>query len=456
MNAGQSAAARILREPRLRGEIGWTLTTRLVDVLFPFLQMKLLTNLLTTEQFAEYNLAQTAVALGHTILIIPVLNAYQRYFHAAPEEGAARTAGLQLLRWISIATGGLLVLAAGISAQVSPLLRWETWTLLAAGAVFAADRWRLLSLEMFEFQRKKRNTALFHLGFQILVVAGFYFVLKFAHLQSATAALLVYAAAAAPLAFLAIRGLWCVFLPREGMQAGRLPALIRTLGVPYAVLLSFQWVQTYTDRYMLNSLVSEDAAGRYVGVFQVCGVPYLVMFQTLSWLVLPIAYNRVKDATQPQQLWSADRVILAAIGVYAVVGVLMLVFYWGWGGWLTTLLTKKEYEMSATTTLIIAAGRFLQCFALLVQVVFAVHQKMTASLLFRVAGALLTVPLCWVLIDKWQIEGAAAGSALAGLVYLVILAIGPGGFVWLMLETRRGVIAAGRASEAHKGAMDGI
>ena len=444
MNAGQSAVARILREPRLRGEVAWTLITRLVDVLFPFLQLKLLTKLLTTEQFAEYNLAQTAVALGHTILIIPILNAYQRYFHAAPEERAARTAGLQLLRWITVATGGLIILAAAISRPASPLLHWETWTLLAGAAVFAMDRWRLLSLEMFEFQRKKRFTALYHLGFQILVVAGFFFVLKFWS-ASATAALLVYAAAAAPLAFFAIRGLWNVLVPADGTEAGRLPALIRTFGIPYAVLLTFQWVQTNADRYMLNALVSEDAAGRYLGVFQVCGVPYLVMFQTLSWLVMPIAYNRAKDATQPLQLWSADRVILSAIGIYALAGVLMLGFYWFWGGWLTTLLTQANYEMPATTTLIIAAGRFLQCFALLVQVVFAVHQKMTASLLFRLAGAALTVPVCWMLIEKWQIEGAAIGSALAGFVYLVVLAFGPGGFVWLMLETRRAAVAAGRA-----------
>jgi O-antigen/teichoic acid export membrane protein len=180
------------------------------------------------------------------------------------------------------------------------------------------------------------------------------------------------------------------------------------------------------------------------------------MFQTLAWLVLPIAYNRVKDAAQPLQLWSADRVILGAIGVYAAIGGAMLGFYWLWGGWLTTLLTQKAYEMSAYTTLLIALGRFLQCFALLVQVVFAVHQKMTASLLFRLAGAALTVPLCYVLIQKSQIDGAALGSAIAGFVYLLILALGPGGFVWLMLETRRQAIVAGRDASKLKDAADGF
>lgn len=438
-------ANRVLREPRLRGEVLWTLVTRVVDVVFPFLQMKLLTNLLREDQYGEYNLAMTAVVLGHSVLIIPVANAYQRYFHAAPEENAGRSAGLQLVRWIACVTGVTAVGGAALSAPLGARIGWETWTILAASMVFAVDRWRLLSLEMFEFQRQRRLTALFQLGFQAALVAGLAIVLcRFS--RTTTATLLIYALAGAPFAVLGIRRLWSVLVPATGEERGRLWGLVRTFGIPYAILLTFQWVQTYADRYILNRFLNEDAVGRYVAVFQVSGVPYLVMFQTLAWLLMPIVYNRVKDAKQPLQLWSADRIMLGAIGIFAAIGTALLGVYWLWGGVLTTWLTKESYVLPTGTMVLIAVGRFLQCFALLVQLVFAVHERMTSSLLFRLVGAGLTVPLCWILVQRSGIDGAALGTALAGGVYLLILAVGPGGFVWLMRDTRRRAIEAGRSS----------
>jgi O-antigen/teichoic acid export membrane protein len=441
----RNAAGRVLREPRLREEVLWTLTTRVVDVVFPFLQMKLLTNLLREEQYGEYSLATTAVALGHSVLIVPVTNAYQRYFHAAPGENTARTAGLQLVRWIAYVTVASVVLGALLSKPAGNLLGWEAWTILAASVLFAADRWRLLSLEMFDFQRQRRLTALFHLGFQILVVGGFMVVVGRLS-RTTTAALMVYGLAAAPFALLGIRRLWPVLVPKTGSERGRLGGLIRTFGIPYAILLTFQWVQTNADRYILERFLDKEAVGRYVAVFQVCGVPYLVMFQTLAWLLMPIVYNRVKDATQPLQLWSADRMMIGAIAFFAGTGTLLLGVYWLWGDVLTTWLTRSSYVLPTGTTMLIAVGRFLQCFALLVQMVFAVHERMTASLLFRLVGAGLTVPLCWMLVQRNGIDGAALGAALAGGVYLLILAVGPGGFVWLMRQTRREAAGAARAA----------
>jgi len=302
-------------------------------------------------------------------------------------------------------------------------------------------------------QRQRRLTALFALGFHFCFAAGLAIFVGLVS-RSATAALLLYGLVALPFGLLGIRRVWPVLVPATGMEPGRLGGLVRSFGIPYAILLTFQWVQTNADRYILNHFLNEADVGRYVAVFQVCGVPYLVMFQAVAWLLMPIVYNRVKDSTEPLQLWSADRIMIGAIGLFAVTGTLLLGVYWLWGEELTTLLTRSSYVLPTGTMMLIALGRFLQCFALLVQIVFAVHEKMTSSLIFRLIGAALTVPLCWMLIGWSGIDGAALGAALAGGVYLLVLAIGPGGFVWLMYRTWRRAMAAARPAAVTERAAD--
>src|SRR5262249_31020253 len=154
-----------------------------------------------------------------------------------------------------------------------------------------------------------------------------------------------------------------------------------------------------------------EQVGRYAAVYQVCGIPYMLIYMLLTWLVMPVAYQRAKDVSDPRQLRAADRVTQGGIALYVGGVALLEIGYWIIGGWLVGLLTHPKYMIgiSTSTVVMVALGRFLSCLGLLVQLVFAVHQKMTNSLVFRVIGAALTVPICWLMMRRYELWGAAAG-----------------------------------------------
>jgi hypothetical protein len=52
------------------------------------------------------------------------------------------------------------------------------------------------------------------------------------------------------------------------------------------------------------------------------------------------------------------------------------------------------------------------------------------------------VPIVWWGVREAGLTGAAVGTLVAGLLYLLIVAVGPGGFVWLLRETRLRAIRA--------------
>ncbi|MBI5863999.1 MAG: hypothetical protein HZB38_05745, partial [Planctomycetes bacterium] len=334
-----------------------------------------------------------------SVLIAPMSNAYLRSFHGARADGSARSSGAQALRWLVICTASVAAAAVILGTAFQSLFGIGRWTIIAAGFFFLTERWRGFGLEMFDLLRRRRAGALFNLMWHCLTIGGLLLLVR-GWSQTAGAALLAGAIAGVPAAIWSVRRLLPDMLPGEGRTPSALGTMIRTFGVPYAVLLSFQWLQTFADRYLLGAYLNLETVGQYTAAFQACGVPYMVFFMTVHWLVMPIAYHRAADLSNAAGLWSADRTLLAAVGAYLAGGVIMLGVYSVAGVWVVQILTQKDFALSSGTITIITLGRFIQCLGFLVQIFFAVHQRMYESMAIRILGGLATVPIVW-----WCVKG---------------------------------------------------
>src|SRR5262249_47278048 len=121
---------------------------------------------------------------------------------------------------------------------------------------------------------------------------------------------------------------------------------------------------------------------------------------------------------------------------YLATGVATLPLCFWLGPWLLRQLTNKEYVVSGVVIGCIAATRFVQNLALLLQMTFAVHHRMAASLTMRVAGALVAVPVCWWAIRTGGMGGAAYGALASGIVFVLLQTFAPGGCFWLIRAAR--------------------
>jgi hypothetical protein len=105
-------ARRIASTPRLRAEFGWVLANKIAELGLQFALLKVLTTRLGKKEYGEFNLAETAVMLVGTIVLMPVHEAYMRDYHGGIARGYKRSAALVLIRWYALATlGTALVLA---------------------------------------------------------------------------------------------------------------------------------------------------------------------------------------------------------------------------------------------------------------------------------------------------------------------------------------------------------
>lgn len=442
-----AAFTRSWSNPRLRAEVGWVGFSKLVEFLSFFALLKVLATQLGRAGYGEYNLTETSAFLLSCIVVAPLYQSFLRDYYGAAERDERRAAWSFACRWL----GGVTLASALLFGSVSPkLAEWfdvGVWTPLAGGLLFLCERWRQFGQEVLNIERRRRRAALLNSAFAICQIGAVVVALRVGPATATTALL----------AFAAVSGLFALFtagpLVKAGLSApaGRpsgLPRLVVTYGLPYAALLLLQWIQGFSDRYMVKALLDAESVGLYVAAYQIMGVPYALVLRMGADLLTPIAYQRSGGGEDPERLWSADKVLAAGIGGQVAIGCAMLGFYALFGRELMVLMTSDQFVLPTTTLITLAAARFAQSIAMASQPIFAVHQRMQDVLWFRLAGAVVTLPTCWYMISHYGIDGAALGAFLSLTAFLGLVYLGPNGACWLVREARRGAHSAARARQA--------
>ncbi len=426
-----------------RAEVRWVVFLKCAEYVLLFVGLKVYTTLLPEHAYGEFGLVMTAIALMGYVLTTPVGQAFRRQYHAAEQAGTLRPAAQVTFRWYGAVT--LAVLVVGLSDPRAVAQHWglSPWTPAAAALLFAASQWRMLGVDILEIRRLRKAQTLHTLAYRIAQIACIG-VLVYRFARRADVALAGDALASLALAVAVLLPMLGELRrhkppdPQQARQARRsLRRLAWTFGLPYALLLVLGWVQNFADRYIVGVRLDLAQAGMYVAAFQVCGVPFLLLMNTLNALLTPIAYQHARDVNDPQQLWRADRVLLGGIGVYTVAGGLLLGLYAAAGPGIVRLLTNPRYVLAYETILLLALARYVQALAMVLELLFAVHQRMVPTVVYRIIGSILTVTLCWLLAARWQATGVALGTLIASTAYLLLLIAAPGGCLWMVLRCRR-------------------
>lgn len=447
INRGHALVRRIVREPRLMREAGWVILGKVVEFGLLFVSLKLMTTLMPQSEVGGYQLIQSSLMLLGIALLGPVQNGYHRYFHTAEERGERRGAGVILLRWYSIATAAVLALGVIFAVPLAHRFEIGTVAVMLGGLIFFVDRWRMIALEVLEIRRLRRSFALQasgHLILQVTLLWTFLTVFE----PDATAALSAQGTAALVFSIVAVAPFLRMILSGQPRAQSGLMETVRRFGAPYSVLLICQWLQLSVDRFVIDQMLDKASVGLYVTAYQITGVPFMLLVNIGSWFLLPIAYQRARDIDDPAQLWAADKIFVGGIAAYVVIGLVAVAGLSLGGPALIVALSSAEYELPTATVIALSIGRYIQCLAFLIQPIFAVHQRMTSSLVFRVIGAALAVPICWLGVKWGGVHGAAVATIISSLLYAMLLIAGPGGCLWLVLRSRADSILRANASQA--------
>jgi O-antigen/teichoic acid export membrane protein len=402
-------------------EVAWIVANKTLEVALTFACLKVLTRCLGPERFGEYNLALTVNVLLAAVTVVPVQQAYLRYFYQAKERNETWQVTRQVLTWYAWITIAIVVTSFLVSRPIGQLLSIEQGTCLAASLAFFGDRWRLLGIQVLNIQRRRSAWAVQHVSFLVAQLAFLALALRFWS-TSVSAALLAYAGASIALASVSVASMRTLRGDSPGTPAGSasgLPSTVLSFGVPYGLLVVLQWVQGFSDRYLVGALLDLEAVGVYVAAYQICGVPFTLGSGIIHTLVVPVAYERAKGGEDTATVRGAQGVLLFGVGVYLVGGIAAVACLAVFGGDLLALLTDTRFALPGGILFLLAVGRYLEGLSVLLQVFFEIRQRMRDVFLLRFGAAIAMVVLCFGFIRSFGVLGAALGNLIVLAGYVV-------------------------------------
>jgi O-antigen/teichoic acid export membrane protein len=292
-----------------------------------FAALKLLTTLLSVDEYGRLALVLGLVALGTSLLIAPVLQATMRFYPDALTHGSVGPLrGMMFDRILrgsailafTLALGGALWTLATPSPV--PVVSY-----VLAAAFLAADAVRALEMSLLNAARRQRDYAI-----RGAVDAWARPLLACAAIAlfgpSLSQVFLGYATGSI-LSSLALRG-WTI---RGERSPGRWwdDAWVREIrpdiaryALPLVPIAALNWVMSLGDRYILAGISGASAVGTYAAAYALGSQPLIAVNQFVHSTLRPVLYDAVTLGDRVKErrilrIWLAISVGLAALGTAA-------------------------------------------------------------------------------------------------------------------------------------------
>jgi len=392
----------------------WVILGQVIAALGTLVGVRLLTEVLSREQFGLFVLSVGVVYLVQGMFCTPVLQAYLRFFPDFRAKDATRTLTATARRIVFRRMALLLVvgLAAGLVARTFFALSVAGIVLL--NLYLAFEMWRSYETNIFNAARKQRDFALLT-GFDAWLKPLLAVALVSATQTGVEAVLGGFVSGSILMVALAlfIRKRSEDHAPAEPPDEN-VARSIRHFSRPLVPLSLVSWCTGNVDRYAIGMILGAGAAGPYAAAYGLVSRPFLMAGQIVEQILRQIYY----EANTQGDRRLADKTFgiwLASVGLVGLLGFLAILWL---GDWIARLFLGAEFRDSVVVMPWIAAAYGLWSITQAAERRFYALYQTHRVLIIEGAGLLVMVSLLPLLLPSMGIRGAAIALLASAAVQL--------------------------------------
>jgi O-antigen/teichoic acid export membrane protein len=353
--------------------------------------LKILTELLTPEQFGTLALSLGIVALVQGLSCTPMLQALLRYYPDYAAEGraadlCATVRTIVLKRALTLSLAGIAI--GFLAATRLPLTLGST---LLLGVYFLSENWRSYEVNLLNPTRRQRGFAAVML-IDSLLRPGLAWCSAQAFGTTVEAILTGFLSASL------ISGLFAARINGAAKQQDfsdsfLIQGRLSTFSKPLIPLSLVQWSNGTIDRYIVAGILGTSEAGIYAAAYGLVSRPFIMVGHVVEQTIRPIYY----EATSAGNARLAKRVFTAWIGLVSalcIAGVLIVVSF---SEGISRLLLGPEFQAGANVMIWVACGYAVLTVAQALERQFYAQYQTRRILAIETAGlliALIALPLC--------------------------------------------------------------
>ncbi len=292
------------------------------------LRIKILTQILTPQEYGRFSLAATMILIIGITFFSPLGQGLTRYCSIARERGQLEAFVCASDRFVAVLIR-LIFFMAVITTVILMLTPWKEWALLTglsiiAGGIAGGGDTRIFVVSAV---RKRKIVAILN-TLKTFAKPCIGAVIAVAFILNAEAVVAGYALAAVMLFFIIERVYRNIVTrventPASGnkefkKQTGPIGREILAFSWPFFLWGIFSWIHQFCDRWSIMAYHGADVVGAFSVIGQLAVYPLLFGANFLSSFFMPIAYERAGDPASAKSLKPANTVLFTMTGIYFI------------------------------------------------------------------------------------------------------------------------------------------
>jgi O-antigen/teichoic acid export membrane protein len=370
------------------------------------LGIRVLTEFVSPEIYGKSALLLGLSALGQAVLCAPLLQAIQRFY---PEFAASKnllTLELSARRYLSVSAillSGLITMGGLVYVAIGSSFAFLGFVALA-GLSFA-ETLKAAEVALLTAGRRQKLFAVWNVADSIVrpaLAVGLIAILG----PSPEVIIAGYA--------LAVTVNYSLFRPfsQSNHPIGSKGSLLSTsqkvsalrYSAPLALLAILGWLGNLSSRYVVAAVLGSTEVGLFVAAYSLTSMPFLMAQGVVELTLRPLYFEAVSTANRVLE----DRIFVVWLTVVAVLcsgGVLIISFF---SEFLAKVLLAGSYRSAARLMPWIALGYAFLAISYVFEKRCYAYKKTRMVLFIQGAGAIVAIPMIYLLTLKYGILGTAS------------------------------------------------
>ncbi|MFQ5915421.1 MAG: polysaccharide biosynthesis C-terminal domain-containing protein [Nitrospinota bacterium] len=407
-------------KPGLAGETLWVVAGYVGTTVITVAAIRVLTELLPPGVYGQQSLILAGVALLISVFINPVNAGFSRFYHECKAEGTLRSL-------FSTTALGLLVVLSGLSLFLAALMMFlgsnlkgfPLWVLLVSILLLWTFSFTTLTITGVLNLSRRRKAAVYWKLLDTFLKYGLVSVVVLTLGAGIAQVMLGYVGASLVVTLMLLfvllvtiredssagTGLGAGERPRpEKLWDQRMWLRLAAYGYPFTFTSALGWVIALSDRYLVATLVSLEAAGIYTLGYQVGSFFLSSGAAVFNRLFVPVLFSVHEGALDHFMV-----VFRLFLYVFSPLFVFMLLF----GPALVDLMAAKAYGTAGQIVPLVALGLFFMICGQMMDLTFQLMKRTRTLIVIWGVPAVLNIAGNLLLIPRLGILGAAISTALA-------------------------------------------
>lgn len=410
----------------LTKELYWVAVGQFVALLGGVATIKLLTNLMSVQNYGILTLGLTFVGLSGQFAYGPLANAIARYFPIWQEKG--NLGGL--LRGVRTGHERLFIFVMSISVVLSFIagaifgVQWG-WLFFVSAilAVVTGAQSSLLTLQTAV--RERKSVAVFQaldpwLRTGIAVVA-MWAIGRSAHVALAGFTLGTGLVVVMQLYLLKKKGDWSELFQKTGILHEQDKVVLGQLwsyAVAFVPIAACGVIASYADRWILLGMFGEKEVGIYAALLLIASTPINALAAVLHQFIVPVVFTKVGTVTDSEHINVSGRKIRYVLASFTAISFPILLLMGVAGREILRLLTNPVYAQYYSMLWVFTLGAFLARFAELLTLKGFVQSMPKIYILPKAIQSVAFVLLIFLFVHSVGISGVAWAFCVSSFIYV--------------------------------------